>query len=344
MRFCTVCGRPLQEGEVCACQGQPVTPEQYPQQTYPQQTPEMQERPQQQAVQQAVQQPVQQPAQQFSRQQPVQQPVWQAGQQPVPQKPKNDIVVKTFKNMPSAIKGYFKNSDRVIEIARDKKDHLLPAFFIAFYFVANLILSLVFFLRMTDIRYSSGLGILEGVFGPADLSDIIGSLGAFAGSQSVSLFRFHFGFALLAAIIMTVTVCALYVGSRFLVMTALGKKEPLKALLGAYVEFGFHSAPLCCLVIAAAVLGLMTPWFVVPLLGIAASYLTVMFVTASLNDSKGFSYKFVRNIILTVFITVCVAAAFFMLYLVCVMNYSDSVALNANELYNGLSGLFDGFY
>ena len=288
MKFCQICGRPLQDGEVCNCQAQ-------------------------QAPQQPVQQQYQQPVQP-QYQQPVQQPYAAQPQYQQPAQPKQDgKFVKALKNIPVAFKSYFKNSEKVIETAKAKKDFLLPLLYIAILFLINLILGICFFARMSGNGYYAGLGVLQGVFG-----------GFF--------FKFNFGLVLLAALIITVVECVLYTGARFLAQVIFAKKPAGQAILDSFIEFGFHSIPLSCLVLVGALLGLITAWLLVPFLGFAASYLVVTYVTATLKDAEGFQNKLVRNIIMAGTVMLCIALIFWMLYVVCSMNYSFTGAASYSDL------------
>ena len=76
-----------------------------------------------------------------------------------------------------------------------------------------------------------------------------------------------------------------------------------------------------CLTLAAALLGLATCWLIVPLLGLAAAYLVVMYITATLKDAEGYPNKLVLTIVMTVAVMLTVALAFWMLRLMCGMNF-----------------------
>ena len=350
MKFCNICGRPLGDGEVCSCQAQQSAPQQEPpRQAYKPDAQAAAQYQQPQYQQQQYQPQYQQPYQpQYQQQQYPQQPYQQQYQQPGYQQPGyqqpsrpagEDPVSKAFKSFPNAVKGYFKNSGKVIEIAQNKKDFILPLFFVAAFFITNFILSLCFFLRMRTLSYSLGLGILSGPFG-TDISKTIeiylsmysssfSGYGSLAEANSYELYKFHFGFVLLAAIIMTAVITVLYVGLRFLISVTFSKKAPADALLGAFIEFGFHCLPVSIIMIPTILLGLITPWLIVPLLGLAAAYMVVMFVTAAVNDSKDYKNRFVRDIVVTACVTAGVAIVFWMLHLVCVMNFSDSLLSNS---------------
>ena len=143
MKFCQICGRPLNEGEICSCQQQQYSA---PQQQYA-----------------APQQQYAAPQQQYAA---PQQPY--APQQPTPQRPAGDSkIVKALKNIPVAFKSYFKNSEKVIGTAKAKKDIILPAMYAAIFFLTNLILAICFFTRSKTLDYYKGLGVLKGVFGGA---------------------------------------------------------------------------------------------------------------------------------------------------------------------------------
>ena len=287
MKFCQLCGRPLNDGEVCNCQAQQAAPQQ------PQyQPPQPQPQPQYQQPQPQYQQPqqyAQYPQQQYA--------------QPAPQRPAGSgKFAKALKNMPVAFKSYFKNTDKVIGTAKAKKDILLPLLYVAVFFLVNLILGICFFARATSYTYWEGLGVLQGCFGGIN--------------------RFNFGLVLLAALIMTVVVCVLYVGVRFLSQVIFAKKAPGEAIIDSFIEFGFHLIPVSCLVLLGALLGLATSWLIAPFLGVAASYLVVMYISAALKDAENYQNKLVVTLVMTFCVMLTVAIAFWMLYLMCKMNYS----------------------
>ena len=265
MKFCPICGRPIEDGEVCACQarpGQEVPPEAG------------------EAVETA-----------------------EAPERGAPAQPKADSrFMKALKNIPSSFRAYFKNADRVIEIAENKKDYILPLLYIAILFIANLILGVCFFARMSGSGYFSGLGILAGVFGGI-------------------YFRFNFALVLLSALAITAVVCLVCTGARFLSLLIFAKRPPLSALIEALIEFGFHSIPVSCLLLIGALLGLVSAWLLVPMVGFAASYLLVVYISAALKEAEGFGTKLTRTLIITATVTVSVALVFWMMYLMCAMNY-----------------------
>ena len=354
MKFCPICGRPLQDGDICGCQdaadtsavnaadlsrfedAQP-TPQSAAQ---PQPTEPAEQQPQPEAPDA---QPVSvQPEQPAQPEQKADEEVFRQFAQPAPQepqpgapypqyrtyappKPKDDKFTKALKSLPIAFKSYFKDSEKVISIAKDTKDIVLPLMYIAILFVADLLLSIVFFARMTSTTYWIGLGNLASVFG--------------------SVNRFNIGFVLLTAVIMTVFVCVVYTVSRFAAQMIFAKKTPEEALTGALTEFGFHAIIVACLVLAAAVFGLITAWLVVPLLGLAAAYLVVQYVTASLKDAEGYENKFVRGVILAATVMIGIALVFWRLTLVCSMNYSyRSLSYSYGNLYSGLEGILNSYY
>lgn len=277
MKFCQICGRPLNDGEVCNCQAQQQAAPQQPQYQQPQQAPYQQAPYQQSPYQQAP----------------------QAGR---PAPGGESAFVKALKNIPVAAKSYFKGSDKVIGTAKAKKDILLPALYVAIFFLANLILSICFFARATSTSYYKGFGILQGVF-------------------ATYKNYFNFGYVLLSALIMTVIVCGCYVLVRFLAMVIFAKKAPGTAIVEAFIEFGFHMIPVSCLVLLAALLGLATAWLVAPLIGLAGSYLVVMYIMSTLEDAKNYQNKLVVTIVMVASVMVAVAVVFWMLHLMCRMNY-----------------------
>ena len=302
MKFCQICGRPLNDGEVCNCQAQQqAAPQQPAQQPYYQQ---QYAAPQQQYA--APQQPYGAPQQPYGAPQ-------QPYGQPMPPRPAGDgKFVKALKNIPVAFKSYFKNSDKVIGTAKAKKDTLLPLLYAAIFFLANLILGISFFARGTSYSTSNGSYYFEG------LGDLQGTfLKNFKGFN-----YFNFGFVLLSALIMTVVVCVLYVGARFAAQAIFARKAPAQALVDSFIEFGFHLIPVSCLLVAAALLGLATCWLVVPLMGLAASYLIVVGVTATVKEAADYPNKLLLTIFMTICVMLTVALSFWMLRLMCGMNFS----------------------
>lgn len=295
MKFCQICGRPLNEGEVCSCQSQQQAAPQQPQRQQYQQ-PERAQHFEQPQRQQHFEQP-QRP------QQPQRQQYPQRAASPRPSQ--ENKFSKAFNNLPIAFRSYFKNSEKVVGTAKAKKDIILPLMYIAIFFTVVLIVGICFFARMTSYTYSAGLGNLSGVFGA------IGS-------------RFNFGLVLLSAIIMTVFTCFLYVSARFVAQMIFAKKSALQALIDSLIEFGFHSMVPSALLIVGALLGLITAWLLVPFVGLSIAYLLVMYVTTTLKEAEGYRNKLVVTIVLTVTVMLTFALGFWMLYLMCRMNYSAS--------------------
>ena len=284
MKFCQICGRPLNDGEVCNCQAQQAAPQQ-PQYQQPQYQQAQYQQPQ---YQQAPQQPYGAPA-------PAPKP---AGSEPA--------IVKELKNIPIAFVNFFKNSDKVIGAAKAKKDVILPALYCAIFFLTNLILGICFFTRSKTPTYYKGLSILKGVFG--------GTSG-----------HLNFGYALLGALIMTVVVCVLYVCPRFFAQILFAKKPAMPALIESFIEFGMNLIPVVCFVLLGALLGLITAWLIGPFLGLAAAFLVVSGVSATLKDAQGYQNKLVVNCFLTVSVMVTIALAFWMLFVVTCMTHSTTV-------------------
>ena len=270
MKFCQICGRALNDGEVCTCQSQQAAPQQP-----------------------RYQQPA--PQQPYGAQ-----PQYA---QPAAPKPAGDgKFVKALKNIPVAFKSYFKGSDRVIGTAKAKKDVLLPLMYVAILCFVNLIADICYFARMSAGSYYEGLGFLSGVFG---------------GPNS----KFNFGYVLLAALIMTALLTVLYVGMRFLVQVIFAKKAPAQAIIDAFIEFGFHLIPVCCILLVGGLLSLITSWFMPPFIGLAAAYLIVMYVMDSMKDVQNFPNKFVAVVFLTVSIMVVFGFMVWMMHQMVVMNY-----------------------
>lgn len=262
MKFCQICGRPLNDGEVCNCQSQQA--------------------PQQPQYQQAPQQPYGAPA---------------------PRPAGEPAIVKALKNIPVAFVSFFKNSDKVVGTAKAKKDVILPALYTAIFFITNLLLGIVFFTRSKTPTYYKGLGILQGVFG--------GTSG-----------HLNFGYAVLAALIMTLVVCTLYVCTRFVAQALFAKKPAATALIDSFIEFGMNLIPVICFMVLATLLGLATSWLIGPFLGLAAAYLVVTAVSNTLKDAQGYQNRLVVTCFLTVGVMLTVALAFWMLFVVTCMTHS----------------------
>lgn len=289
MKFCQICGRPLNDGEVCNCQAQQAAPQ----------------RP---AYQQAPQQPYPQAA--------PQQPYPQAPPQPYPPRPASaggEKFMKALQNIPVSFLNFFKSSDRVIGTAKSKNDVILPALYCAIFFLVNLIVDICYFARMTADNYSEGLGYLEGVFGAPNS-------------------KFQFGYVLLAALIMTVLVCVLYVGARFLVQLIFAKKAPLTALIDSFIEFGMHLIPVCCILLVGGLFSLITAWFMPPFIGLAIAYLVVVYITESLKDAQGFQNKFVVTVVLAVSVMIVVGFVVWMMHQMFVMNYEFDTGIDYNDV------------
>ena len=71
-----------------------------------------------------------------------------------------------------------------------------------------------------------------------------------------------------------------------------------------------------------AVLGLISAWFIAPFAGLAASYLVVTYVTATAKDTEDFKNKLIINAITAGSVMVAVAVVFWIMYLMCSLNYS----------------------
>ena len=222
----------------------------------------------------------------------------------VPAAPKKESAfLKALKNIPIAFFSYLKNSKAVLRIARGKKDWLLPLMYTVILFLVNFILGICFFARMTSGTYFAGLGVLANVFG------------GYA-------FSFNIGFVLISATVMTTVEAALYVGFRLIPQIFFAKKPFLNALLDSFIEFGFHSTIVSSLLFTGAVLGLISAWFIAPFAGLAASYLVVTYVTATAKDTEDFKNKLIINAITAGSVMVAVAVVFWIMYLMCSLNYS----------------------
>jgi len=297
MKFCPICGKPLQDNEVCTCQAKQAAPQQPVQPQYQQPVQPQYQRPVQPQYQQPVQPQYQRPVQ------PQYQQPYTVPQQPQAPRPEGKFV-KALKNIPVVFKNYWKNGDKVVETAKSKKDFILPLLFIAIFFLINLIVGICFFARMSGAGYASGLSLLMLVFG-------------WGGG-----YPFQFGMTLLVALIMTVVSAVLYILFRFLFMIIFAKKPAGQAFFDALIEFGIHSVPVSCIMLLGGLLGLITAWLLVPMIGLAVAYYIVVGIKATLKESEGFQNKFLQTALIAVAIMLVVALMFWMFYLTCGMNYS----------------------
>lgn len=294
MKYCHLCGRPLQDNEICSCRSQyrSATGERYVSPAYQQPSA-----PEQRSY-------TDQSAQRFYSDQPRQNTGMDQMyySQPV-KKASDDKFVKSLKNFPTVFKSFWTGSDKLERDAKKSKDWILPLMFIWGLFFANLFLAVCYFARMSDStgNYSSGLGMFRYVF--------------ISSGQG-----FQFGFVLLTALIITAFSAFLYVGSRFAVSMIFAKKKPLDALLDAVIEFGLHSMPICLWLLLGTLMTLATSWLTVPFIGFAMAYYIVIGVLNTIKESAAFKNVFVRNIIVAGFVTVCVALLTWMFFLCCQMN------------------------
>lgn len=301
MKFCQICGRPLQDNEVCNCQAQrQPAPEE--QRTVAAAQPAYQQpaAPQPQPRPVAPQpQPQPQPRPVMPQQQPVmpQQPYYA---QPV-QKAPDGKFVKSLKNIPVVFKSYWTSSDKLELAAKKGKDIILPLLFIAILFFINLILGICYFARMTTPGYSTGLGMFTWTFASSGRG-------------------FQFGFVLLGALIITIFTSCLYINFRFLSSLILSKKKPADAFIDALVEFGIHSMPVCLWLFLGSLLTLATCWLTVPFIGMAIAYYIVIGVTNTIKECGETKNVFFRNLIIAAFIMVGVALTVWMFFLCCQMN------------------------
>ena len=329
MKFCQICGRPLQDNEVCNCQAQRQTapedmrtvaanqtayrqtaaPQQPPRQAPPQQAPRY-AAPRQQSVN-APQQPYNAAPQQQPYGAQPQQPYY--GAQPQYAKAPDGKFVKALKNIPVVFKSYWTNSDKLEAAAKNGKDWLLPLLFVCILFFVNLILAICYFARMTDstFNYHRGLGMFVGTF--------------------YATAPFKFGFVLLGALIITVFSCSLYISFRFFSSLILSKKKPGDAFIDALVEFGIHSMPICLWLFLGALLSLATCWLTVPFIGMAMAYYIVIAVSNTIKECGATKNVFLRNFIIAAFVMLAVGLTTWMFFLICQMNIGGTVS-NASSM------------
>ena len=211
--------------------------------------------------------------------------------------------IKTVKRLPSLALDYLKSGPEAVNAAKLRRDRLSAGLMAGVLFLAQLILGICFFARMSGGSYYTGLGVLAGAFGGL-------------------YFRFHMGFVLLGAVIMTLTTGILYIGARVLSQLIFAKRRVTDAIGDALIEFGLHSVPASGLLLAAALLGLIDAWFVIPFVGLAAGWYTTVFFLVSVRESEGSAKPILRAAILALTVTAALGAAFRILSLVCAMNYS----------------------
>ena len=329
MKFCQICGRPLQDNEVCNCQAQRrsapedqrtvaadqayqqapygAAPQQAPYGAAPQQAP--QQAPYGAAPQQAPRAP---------RYAAPQQPQYNAAsQQPYygqpPQKAPEGKFVKALKNIPVVFKSYWTSSDKLEAAAKNGKDWILPLLFVCILFFVNLILGICYFARMTDstFNYHRGLGMFVGTFSATP--------------------PFKFGFVLLGALIITVFSCSLYICFRFFSSLILCKKKPSDAFTDALVEFGIHSMPISLWLFLGALLSLATCWLTVPFVGMAMAYYVVIGVSNTIKECGATKNVFLRNLILAAFVMLAVGLTTWMFFLICQMNVGGTVTNAAQQ-------------
>ena len=306
MKFCQICGKPLQDNEVCNCQarpGQAVEDQRTvaANQTYAAPQPQPQPQPQRPA-------PAPQPQPYAAPQRPAypQQPYpGQYGQAPgypmqQPQYSEGKFV-KALKTIPVVFKSYWTSSDKLIGIAKKTKDWILPLLFIAIFFLINLILGICYFARMTGSEYMKGLGMF---------------ITTFQAYNST----YQFGFTLLSALIMTVFTACLYINFRFLASLILCKKKPADAFMDALIEFGIHSMPISCWLFLGALLTLATCWLTVPFIGFAMAYYVVIGVSNTVKECGETKNVFLRDVILAAFVMLAIGLTTWMLFLCCQMH------------------------
>ena len=229
-KFCTKCGRPLQEGEICSCQVSPVTQTQPdPQQHQPEQPPQQYQQPTQQYQQppQQYQQPTQQyqqPPQQYQQQ-------YQQYQQPnynIPAAPaKPNALVIYFRILGQCIKAYFKDASETLKQSASHGDIKtgLSLAAVNCLFVGFFLMAIVnsFFRAINNI--SSGLAMTSSIKFP-----------------HFELFLLAFVFA--AAVYFGICVIGLLVGS------ITGKQAPFKAFMAS---IGVATLPSAIVMIPATI-------------------------------------------------------------------------------------------
>lgn len=314
MKFCQICGRPLQDNEVCNCQAQRQAAQDeqrtvaanqaYQQPAAPQPQPQRPVAPQPQ--------PQPQPQRPVMPQQPYAQPA------PVAKAPDGKFV-RSLKNIPVIFKSYWTNSDKLEAAAKKGKDWILPLLFICILFFINLILGICYFARMTGNGYVSGLGMFQMTF--------------FATAP------FKFGFVLLGALIITVFAACIYINFRFLSSLILSKKKPADAFMDALVEFGLHSMPVSIWLFLGSLLSLATCWLTVPFIGMAMAYYVVIGVSNTIKECGETKNVFIRNLIIAGFVMVAIGLITWMFFLICQMNCGGTISASSAMQMASLYGI-----
>jgi len=105
-------------------------------------------------------------------------------------------------------------------------------------------------------------------------------------------------------------------------------KCPVSRALGdAVIAFGMHSIPVCGLLLIGALLGLIGAWFAVLFVGLSAAYYLTVAMIAAVRESEGYRSPLLRAAILAATAAAAVGIAFYMLALVCALNYGIAVTL-----------------
>jgi hypothetical protein len=221
-KFCTKCGRPLQEGEICSCQVSPVTQTQSdPQQHQPEQPPQ-QHQPQQPLQQ--YQQPPQQYQQQYRQQ-------YQQYQQPnynIPAAPaKPNALVIYFRILGQCIKAYFNDASETLKQSASHGDIKtgLSLAAVNCLFVGFFLMAIVNSFFRAIYKISSGLAMTSSIKFP-----------------HFELFLLAFVFA--AAVYFGICVIGLLVGS------ITGKQAPFKAFMAS---IGVATLPSAIVMIPATI-------------------------------------------------------------------------------------------
>ncbi|GEM_PF-87393 len=313
MKFCQICGRPLEDNEVCNCQSQ--------RQQVADTERTAAQAPQPRPAAPQPQHPVA-PQPQPAAAQPVAPQAYPNYAAQPPKPASQGKFVKTLKNIPLVFKNYWTGSETLLGTAKKSKDWLLSVMFICILFFVNLILGICYFARMCDstFHYHNGLGMFVGTFSATA--------------------PFKFGFVLLGALIITVFTACLYVCFRFFASLILIKKKPAEAFMDGLIEFGIHSMPVALWLFLGALLSLATSWLTVAFVGTAMAYYVVIGVTNTLKECGETKNVFLRNLIITAFVMLGTILTTWMFFLICQMNAGGSVsAASAMNAYESLSML-----
>lgn len=242
--------------------------------------------------------------------------------------------VKSLKNVPQVLLSYFKNPKEVVATCKQTGDVIVAAAYTFILFIALLAANSCIF------------GKICVVFGPfAALSSL-----SFSAS-SASVLGFNFGFVLLAALMETVAITALYTLGKF-VLIALNVK-PLnagKAITDSFISFGVNSIVPIASIIVGGLFYMLTSFIANIFFIFAAAWYIIAALSELKDELPPAQNSFVR--ILTTALVVGAALflygliynASFMMNLsgasVSTVDFMFSMVSSVTSSLGGLSGLY----